>query len=441
MSKITDLRQDIILDSIADGVFTVDSDWNITSFNRAAEKITGTTRSEAIGRKCWEVFHAEVCERSCLLKKTLKTNRPCINKTVQIVDKRGVAIPISISTAILKDSKGNVIGGVESFRDLSEIEELRKEVLGRYSFSDIITKDHSLLDLFGSLPVIARSDSPVLILGESGTGKELLAKAIHNLSRKTQDPFVAVNCGALPENLLESELFGYKKGAFTDAKADKPGRFDRARNGTLFLDEIGDLPKATQVKLLRVLQENVYEPLGSTEPVRSEARIIAATNRNLEQMVESGEFRQDLYYRVNVVPLTLPPLRERAGDIPLLVDHFMAHYNSVYNKSIERVSPEVMGILLEHKYPGNIRELENILQHAFVLCQGITIERRHLPGYLFRPQNRVKSEKEQTWEEFEKRRIEEALARNKYNRTQTAKELGIHVATLWRKMKKYGIGM
>ncbi|MFP4013891.1 MAG: sigma-54 interaction domain-containing protein [Chitinispirillaceae bacterium] len=439
MNKITDLRQDIILDSIADGVFTVDSDWNITSFNRAAEKITGTSRHEAIGRKCWEVFHAEVCERSCLLKKTLKTNRPCINKTVQIVDKRGVSIPISISTAILKDSKGNVIGGVESFRDLSEIEELRKEVLGRYSFSDIITKDHSLHDLFATLPVIARSNSPVLILGESGTGKELLAKAIHNLSRKTQDPFVAVNCGALPENLLESELFGYKKGAFTDAKTDKPGRFDRARKGTLFLDEIGDLPKSTQVKLLRVLQEKVYEPLGSTEPVRSEARIIAATNRNLEQMVESGEFRQDLYYRINVVPLTLPPLRERSGDIPLLVDHFMAHYNSLYTRSVERISPEAMGILLEHRYPGNIRELENILQHAFVLCQGSVIERRHLPGYLFQPKSRVKSEREQTWEEFEKRRIEEALARNKYNRTSTAKELGIHVATLWRKVKKYGI--
>lgn len=439
MKTDSDITQNTILDSIADGVFTVDRNWIITSFNKAAVKITGTSKQEAIGRKCWEVFHADVCERSCLLKKTLSTNRPCINKTVRIVNRHGAAVPISISTAILRDSKGKVIGGVETFRDLSEIEELRKEVLGKYSFSDIITRDHSLLDLFSSLPVIAKSGSPVLILGESGTGKELLAKAIHNLSKKSTDPFIAVNCGALPQNLLESELFGYRKGAFTDAKTDKPGRFERAKNGTLFLDEIADLPQPTQVKLLRVLQEKEYEPLGATEPVKSQARVIAATNRDIDQMVEKGEFRQDLYYRINVIPLTLPPLRKRTGDIPLLVEHFLGHYNSVYNRSIECVSPEAMGILLEHRYPGNIRELENILQHAFVLCQGHTIERRHLPGYLFQPKNRIKAQHEQSWEDFEKRKIEETLARNKYNRTQTARELGIHVATLWRKIKKYSI--
>ncbi len=430
-----------ILDSIADGVFTVDPDWNITAFNKAAEAITGTSREDALGRKCWEVFHANVCERECLLKKTLKTNRQCINKTVRIVNNHGDTLPISISTAILRDSDGKVIGGVETFRDLSEIEELRKEVIGRHTFHDIVTKDPQLLDLFGMLPAIAQSDTPVLILGESGTGKELLAKSIHDLSGRGEEPFVAVNCGALPENLLESELFGYKKGAFTDAGKDKPGRFERAGRGTLFLDEIGDLPKSVQVKLLRVLQEKVYEPLGSVEPVKSEARIVAATNHDLGKMVESGEFRQDLYYRINVIPLTLPPLRERNGDVPLLLDHFVQHYSKVYGKTIEHIAPDAMQNLLEYRYPGNIREMENILQHAFVLCGSGSIQKKHLPAYLRQPviEQQENGMSESSWEGYDRSRIEESLARNRYNRTRTAKELGMHVVTLWRKMKKYDL--
>lgn len=431
---------DPILDSIADGVFTVDKEWNIRVFNKAAEKITGTHKDEAIGRKCWEVFHADVCERNCLLKKTLKTNQQCINKTVHIVNKQGEAVPISISTAILKDVKGIVIGGVETFRDLSELEKLRKEVLGKFSYDDIITQDSRLIDMFNILPVIARSESPVLILGESGTGKELLAKALHNHSGRGNRPFIAVNCGALPETLLESELFGFKKGAFTDAKTDKPGRFELAKNGTLFLDEIGDLPKSVQVKLLRVLQEKEYEPLGATNSVKSEARIIAATNRNLEQLIQTGEFRQDLYYRINVVPLTLPALRERKADIPLLVDHFIRHFNRVFGRSVEKVTTDVMGVLLEHSYPGNIRELENVLQHAFVICQSDVIEVNHLPAYLLNRGTTVQIHNGTTTvKEFEKRKIEETLLRNRFNRELTAKELGMHVSTLWRKMRKLGV--
>ncbi|MBN1575223.1 MAG: sigma 54-interacting transcriptional regulator [Chitinispirillaceae bacterium] len=440
MPDSSTVTNDPILDSIADGVFTVDKEWNITSFNRAAEKITGTQRNGAIGRKCWEVFHADVCERDCLLKKTMKTNRQCVNKTVHIVDSGGKSIPISISTAILKNAQGQIIGGVETFRDISELEELRKEVAGKFTFNDMITREQRLLDLFSTLPVIARSGSPVLILGESGTGKELLAKAIHRASGRAKGPFIAVNCGALPENLLESELFGYKKGAFTDAKSDKPGRFDRAKGGTLFLDEIGDLQKSLQVKLLRVLQEKVYEPLGATETVSADARIIAAANRDIKRMVASGEFRQDLYYRIHVVPLTLPPLRERQGDIPLLVDHFVRHYNSLFGRSIERIAPEAMSALLEHQYPGNIRELENILQHAFVLCQGEVIEKKHLPSYLFR-RDEATGDKEalSSLDAFDKNRIAEALSRNNFSRSRTAHELGMHTATLWRKMKRYGI--
>ena len=431
---------DVILDSIADGVFTVDRDWTITSFNKAAQKITGVSMRDAIGRKCWEVFHADVCERECLLKRTIRTDRQCINKTVNIVDKSGKQIPISVSTAILKSGQGRILGGVETFRDMSEVEELRKEIAGRHTVADIITRDHRLLALFNTLPSIAKSDVPVLILGESGTGKELLAKAVHQLSDRAKGPFIAVNCSALPENLLESELFGYKKGAFTDAKNDKVGRFDRAKNGTLFLDEIGDLPKSVQAKLLRVLQEKVYEPLGATEAVGSDVRIIAATNRDITVMVESGEFRQDLYYRINVMPLILPPLRERTIDIPLLVEHFISHYNTVYRKNIGQVSAEVMALLMAYRYPGNVRELENILQHAFVLCQGMTIEKKHLPVSFFQEKITGSGQQApQSWGVFEKMKIEQALGRNRYNRAATAEELGIHPATLWRKMKRLGI--
>lgn len=441
MSSSNKTSFDPILDSIADGVFTVDLEWKISSFNRAAENITGIPRKQAIGRKCWEVFHADVCERNCLLKKTMKTKRQCINKTVHIVNTRGKKIPISVSTALLKNDRGKVIGGVETFRDVSEIETLRKEVSEKFTFNDIITRDHTLQTMLETLPVIAQSSSPILIGGESGTGKEVLAKAIHTFSGREKSPFIAVNCGALPESLLESELFGYKKGAFTDAKNDKPGRFDLAGNGTLFLDEIGELPKSLQVKLLRVLQEKVYEPLGSVTPVTTEARIIAATNRNLDEMVATGEFRRDLYYRINVIPLNLPPLRDRAGDIPLLVEHFTNRFNVLFKKNIQGVAPDVMQLLDDHPFPGNIRELENILQHAFVLCRGTIIEPGHLPAYLKEKRHspQVSVTHPDTVARFEKERILEALERNRYNRARTAKELSMHVTTLWRKMRRYGI--
>ncbi|MFW5775572.1 MAG: sigma-54 interaction domain-containing protein, partial [Chitinivibrionales bacterium] len=304
--------------------------------------------------------------------------------------------------------------------------------------SDIVTRDHRLLSMFDTLPAIARSNSPVLILGESGTGKELLAKAIHNLSDRGGEPFVAVNCGALPENLLESELFGYRKGAFTDAKVDKPGRFDRAQKGTLFLDEIADLSQPIQVKLLRVLQEHVYEPLGSTAPVTADVRIISATNRNIEQMVDEGSFRQDLFYRINIIPLTLPPLRRRPGDIPLLADYFINHFNSVYNKNIERLSSEALSALMAYPFPGNIRELENMMHHAFVLCRGTTIEKGHFPDRFHR-KNAPDTHSHQSLASFEKKQIEDALVQNKFNRARTARLLGIHPTTLWRKMRRLGI--
>ncbi|MFH0921850.1 MAG: sigma 54-interacting transcriptional regulator [Fibrobacterota bacterium] len=431
-----------ILDSIADGVFTVDNDWNITTFNKSAERITGVRKNEALKKKCWEVFHSDICEKECSLKKTLRTGRPCVNNTIHIVNHKGKQLPVSISTAVLKDEAGNISGGVETFRDLSAIETLRKEITEKHTYSDFVTADHRMINIFNTLPAVSESDTPVIILGESGTGKELMARAIHTLSKRNKGPFVAVNCGALPDNLMESELFGYKKGAFTDAKQDKPGRFDAAKGGTLFLDEIGELSKPLQVKLLRVLQEKTYEPLGSVSTVRSDVRIITATNRNLEEMVKAGTFRKDLYYRIHVMPLHISPLRERKSDIPLLVDHFIGRYNPLYGKNVTGATPDAMAVLAAHDFPGNVRELENILQHAFIMSLSGYIEKKHLPGYLVsktlalpEPSANIYS----SFHGFEAGRIRAALEENRHNRKRTAQVLGLHPVTLWRKMKKYGI--
>jgi PAS domain S-box-containing protein len=429
-----------ILDSISDGVFTVDGEWRITSFNRAAEEITGIPREEALGQTCCEVFRASICESECALRHTLDTRERVVGKAVYIVDARGQRIPISISTAILRDSDGRVLGGVETFRDLSHVEELRKRLTGQYTFADIISQNHRMQELFSILPQVAASESTVLIEGESGTGKELVARALHNLSRRRNGPFVAINCGALPDTLLESELFGYKAGAFTGADRDKPGRFASARGGTLFLDEIGDVAPVLQVRLLRVLQERTFEPLGSNVPEQADVRVVAATYRDLEAAVAAGEFREDLYYRVNVIRLQLPPLRERKEDIPLLVDHFITRFNRLRGKEITGVAPETMTLLARHDYPGNVRELENAIEHAFVLCSGGQLEPAHLPRSLVAGMpDGAPAVAGRTLEEMERWVILEALRRNHGNRLATARELGIHKSTLFRKISALGL--
>ncbi|MGQ9824808.1 MAG: sigma-54 interaction domain-containing protein [Desulfotomaculales bacterium] len=429
----------IILESITDGVFTVDRAFRVTSFNRAAEKITGIPRKEALGRFCWEVFRASICETECALKKTLETGRPVVGRAVYIVNAAGKRIPISISTGLLRNARRQVIGGVETFRDLSLVEELEKELQGKYTFADIISKNHKMQELFKILPDVAQSDSTVLITGPTGSGKELLARAIHSLSPRSAGPLVAVNCAALPDTLLEAELFGYEAGAFTDAKKSKPGRFARAEGGTLFLDEIGDVSPALQVKLLRVLQEKEYEPLGAVRPVRANVRVLAATNRDLGELVEKGLFRRDLYYRINVVTLRLPPLSERREDIPLLVEHFVNRFNILKGKDIAGVSEEALAVLMRHDYPGNVRELENIIEHAFVLAKGGLIGLEHLPAYLQNAAPGPSFSGGETLAQIEARAIREALARNAYRRLVAARELGIDKTTLWRKMKRYGI--
>ena len=442
MSKTLENRTEIILNSIADGVFTVDPDWKITSFNRAAEKITGIKKNEAIGRQCWEVFRASICEQSCTLKQTMETGKQVVNQSIFIVNSKGERISVSISTALLKDKKGHVIGGVETFRDLSLVEELRKELTGQHSFLDIISKNKEMQHLFGMLEQISESNTTILLEGESGTGKELFAKAIHSLSHKNKGPMVTVNCGSLPDTLLESELFGYKAGAFTDAKKDKPGRLALANKGTLFLDEIGDISPALQVRLLRVIQDKVYEPLGSTGSEKTDVRIVAATNKNLENLVKKGEFREDLYYRINVVKLVLPPLRKRKEDIPLLIDHFIHKFNRLNGKEIKGISPEALPLLMSHDFPGNIRELANIIEYATVVCRNSVIGVEHLPDYLREgsdDRGRISSggerKKDLSLESIERGFIFEALRKNNWNRAATAAQLGIHTTTLWRKIK------
>lgn len=430
-----------ILESISDGVFTVDMDWRITSFNRAAEAITGVGREEAVGRHCADVFRSSMCGAGCALRQTLETGRPVIGRSGYIIDVDGDRIPISISTAVLRDGDGRVIGGAETFRDLSEVEALRQELEGKARVGDLTSRSPLMQRVFEVLPAIALSPSTVLILGETGTGKELVARTIHALSPRSRGPFVAVNCGALPDTLLESELFGYKAGAFTGAHKDKPGRFALAKGGTILLDEIGEVSPALQAGLLRVLQDRTYEPLGATASETADVRVIVATNKDLADEVRQGRFREDLYYRVNVVRIELPPLRRRKEDIPLLVEQFIARFNRLQGKSVRGIAAEALSLLMAYDWPGNIRELENAIERAFILCGEGYIGLPHLPGELTAPGGGKRADPDirQAHDILDAQAIRAALERNGYNRQAAARELGIHKTTLFRKLKRLGI--
>jgi PAS domain S-box-containing protein len=432
---------DIILQSISDGVFTVDHKWRITSFNRAAEKITGIRRDEALGKYCWEVFRSNMCETDCALRRTMKQGKPFVDTSTYFINSDKRRIPVVVSTSLLKDKDGTVLGGVETFRDMSLVEALRKELQGRFQIGTMVSRSQSMHKIFTILPQISESDSTVLVQGETGTGKELLARAIHNLSSRHDKPFVAINCGALPDTLLESELFGYKAGAFTHAVKDKPGSFALAEGGTVFLDEIGDVSAAFQVRLLRVLEEGEFQPLGSVKTVKANIRVIAAANKDLPTLVENGQFREDLYYRINVIRLTLPPLRDRKEDIPLLIHRFIAKMNNIRARAVTRIDKKALELLMSHNYPGNIRELENIIEHAFVLCANGNILPQHLPDE-FISQTLTSADHNNLGNELksaEARVIIDALKRNNYSRLAAAHDLGLHKSTLFRKIKKLEI--
>ncbi|MCP4705697.1 MAG: PAS domain-containing protein [candidate division Zixibacteria bacterium] len=427
----------LILNSINEGVFTVDQNCIITSFNKPAERITGFKASDAVGKHCFDIFRTEVCHQQCALKDTLKSHNQIENARVSIITRDGKELPISVTTTMLKSDDDEIIGAVEFFRDITEIELLQKSLDQKSTLESIISVNPKMQSIINLLPDVAESECNVLIQGPSGSGKELFAQVIHGLSPRRYCPYIKLNCAALPANLLESELFGYEKGAFTDAKRDKPGQFSLANNGTLLLDEIGEMDMALQVKLLRVLNNGEYRPLGSTKSYHTNARIISATNTNLETAIDNGRFREDLYYRINVVDLDIPPLRQRPEDIPILVNHFIKIFRKKSRKNIERLSPDALAVIRQHPLPGNVRELENAIEHAFVMCHSSEIKTEHLPQHIISksiPANGHFSRKQN-----EKDIILEVLRRHHGNKAKAAKELGMHRSTLWRKLKIMGI--
>ncbi|MBW2070576.1 MAG: sigma 54-interacting transcriptional regulator [Deltaproteobacteria bacterium] len=440
-------RLKLILDNLDIGIFTVNRSGHVMSFNSVAETITGYKRREILGQHHAKFMGCDRPEVRCLLNESIKTGKKLADHHSHLVTKDGLSLPIRVSFLALRNESGQIVGGLGTFQDISLIQQLNRAISKTYTLDDMVGKDGLMQQIFEIVPVVAASEANVLIEGATGTGKDLLAKVIHKISRRKDKPFVKVNCAALPDSLLESEMFGYVKGAFTGADQDKPGRFQEADGGTIFLDEIGDLPLSLQAKLLRVLEDREFYPLGGRKLTRVDVRIIAATNQGLERLVRERRFREDLYYRLHVMRLELPPLNKRRGDIPLLIDRFIRRYNATKGTAIGRVSEQAMDGLLNYQYPGNIRELENIMEHACILCQGSVIEWRHLPKYLRVPLDQNHHERPATeWQtsehgehDQEKRQILTQLRQNQWHRQKTARALGIDRTTLWRKMKKHNI--
>ena len=427
-----------ILDSLSEGVFTVDSDWRITSFNRSAEEITGVACTEALGQQCSDVLHSTLCEARCPIRRALASNKPVTNERCYFVDIGGERVPISVSAATLVDEQGIIIGGVETFRDLSELEALRCAL--KHKTSRLSSQNPAMRQLLELVAVLADSPTSVLICGETGTGKEVIARAIHRQGPRAAKPFVAINCAALPDNLLESELFGYKRGAFTGADRDKPGRFSLVRDGTLFLDEIGEISPAMQVRLLRVLEEREFEPLGGSKAEALNARVIAASHRDLQAMVKQGTFREDLYYRLVVMRLDIPPLRERREDIPALAMELLDRINLQQERRLDGISPAAMEALQDYDWPGNIRQLSNVIERAAVLCRTGAIGSEHLPQECQtskKPSSTARAPAAQIRQNAEGQAILAALRENGLNRQRTAAQLGMHPTTLYRKIKAW----
>ena len=430
-----------LLEALPEGVFTINTRWRIASFNRTAEKITGYRREDVIGRHCWEIFRSDLCELGCPLKTALETGQTCTDQDVRILMEGGARQTILVNTGVLRDSSGAVSGAVETFRPLTGETLITKSTEDRPNFAEIIGRSEAMQRLFSMLPDVAASEANVLICGESGTGKELIAQTIHRHSPRNRSPFVAVNCAALAESLLESELFGHEKAAFTGATNSKPGRFELAKGGTIFFDEIGELKPELQIKLLRVLEQREFERVGGTRSIPMEARIISATNRDLKQALLNGSFREDFYYRLRTVPINIPPLRERMEDIPMLVDYFISHLNKRYKKEVNSVDPRVMQFFREYHWPGNVRELERTLEHAYVFVKGRIILPKDLPateefsqvadlphnGFHLNGNNQ--SRETIIW----------ALSKSGGKRDKASRLLGMSRTTLWRRMKELGL--
>lgn len=431
-----------------DGLVVVDTEGTIVSVNRAMEELTGYTRNELMGQPC-TILDCDVClvsgpraakEKRCDLFRTGQVSR----RRCELRRKDGRPLYVVKNAVVLRDGEGQIIGGVETLTDLTdlvakerEIAELKEVLAGEEGFHGIIGTSPVMRALYEMIRNAARSDAPVIIYGESGTGKELVANAIHALGRRARRPFVKINCAALNEALLESELFGHVKGAFTGAARDRKGRFETANGGDLFLDEIGDISPSTQVKLLRVLQEGEIERVGDQRTIRIDVRVMAATHQDLHRLIEEGRFREDLYYRLNVIPIVVPPLRERAEDIPLLTDHLVRRLRVRTDKPIQGLEEASLEALMKHRWPGNVRELINVIEYAFVVCNENFISLRHLPPHIGRAGVSMGFSRKDT----EKEDLLRALAKAKGRKGEAVRLLGISRVTFWKRMKRYGIEM
>ncbi len=428
-----------ILDSVTDGVFTVDAQMRIQFFNRAAEEISGFPHDEAIGQHYHTIFRSSSATFACPVKEAMETGDSVLNRGMEIIDRNNTKKPISISASVLHDNDGKIHGGVGMIHDLSVFYPLKNEMHDKFSFQNIVSRNPAMKRLFDITADIAASEATVFLQGESGTGKELFARAIHELSPRKNGPLLIVNCGALPENLCESEIFGVRKGAYTGATENRPGRLELCAGGTFFLDEIGDLPLPLQVKLLRVLENREFQPLGAKTPMKADVRFITATHRNLEEMVEAGTFRRDLYFRINIVQLNIPPLRERKEDIPLLLEIALKKFNLAYGRNINSVSPEVLNLLLTHDFSGNVRELLNLVEQSVILCHGGEIMLEHMPRGFMHGDSATKVQRRRFSKAPEVEALCDLIVRHKGNRNGAAQELGVDRSTLWRWVRSAGL--
>jgi two-component system response regulator HydG len=442
-----------VVDTIQDGVMIVDTKGTITSVNRAFETITGHSRTEIIGKPC-TILNCNACElirgnkgkgpHWCVLFKKGKLRmQKCV-----ITRKDGDHIHVVKNASVLRDNKGNVTGAVETITDITDlieketqIETFRRELEIEDQFYGILGTSMPMQQVFAMITNASESDAPVIIFGESGTGKELVARAIHKSSSRKNKPYVKVSCAALNESLLESELFGHVKGAFTGAFQSRTGRFEAAHEGDIFLDEIGDLPLSTQVKLLRVLEEKTIERVGNHRPIQTDVRIITATNKDLKQLVDRGIFREDFYYRINVVPIWVPPLRERTGDIPLLAESFFQRICLKSEKRIQGIANEALDLMIQYSWPGNVRELKSTLEYAFVACQRSMIGPEHLPPNILNMENLHETIDPSSigLDEIKKRRLIDALKQSGGNQSEASRILGISRTSVWNQMKRFNI--
>jgi len=440
-----------VIDTILDGVMIVDNAGTIVFVNKAFETITGYPYPEAIGKACMlldcdtcKVFRQTKGKFRCDLFKTGALDmRRC-----RLVRKDGRHVHVIKNASVLRDEKGKIMGAVETLTDVSEIVEkdtqitaLTDQLRSENGFQGMLGVSVAIGRVFELISNAATSDAPVIIFGESGTGKELVARAIHNVGARKHKPFVKVNCAALNESLLESELFGHVKGAFTGAHRSREGRFESAQGGDFFLDEIGDLPLITQVKLLRVLEEKIIERVGDNRPISVDVRVITATNKNLEDLVESGSFREDFFYRINVIPILVPPLRERQEDIPLFADHFMQRIRLKSGKEIKGIDDEAMRLLMTYPWPGNVRELKSAFEYAAVSCQESLIRVYNFPLNIQQGKGPVLKPKQTTLDRatMKKRQLIAALKQADGNQSEAARILGVSRVTVWNRMKKFGV--